>query len=178
MRYFSGFCFDGESELFREWLKKSDLTVAGFSYGAIKAFKYASTCTHRIDKLQLFSPACFEDKSEKFKRLQSLFFAKNKEAYIKEFLEKTVYPSTLNIEKYKKNGTKQELKELLYYKWDKKELESLKNRGTEIEVYIGADDKIINSSWVLDFFKPYATVYYIKNAGHILASTPITVMLA
>ncbi len=178
MKYFSGFCFDSESELFKEWLKKSDFTVAGFSYGAIKAFKYASTCRYRVDKLQLFSPACFGDKSEKFKRLQSLFFEKNKEAYIKEFLEKTVYPSDLNIEKYIKNGTKQELKELLDYKWDKKELKSLKNRGIEIEVYIGADDKIINPSWVLDFFKPYATVYYIKNAGHILASIPITVMLA
>lgn len=71
MKFFSGFCLANEQELFAPYLIRSDFTVAGFSYGAIKALKYAITCNERIDTLQLFSPAFFQDKDAKFKKLQT-----------------------------------------------------------------------------------------------------------
>jgi predicted esterase len=77
MIYFSGFCFQNEQILFENFLLKNDFTVAGFSYGAIRAFEYALKNRHRIDTLQLFSPAFFQDKSESFKKLQLLAFQKN-----------------------------------------------------------------------------------------------------
>jgi len=47
-------------------------------------------------------------------------------------------------------------------------LDILKQRGVKIEVYLGECDKITNSQANYDFFKKFATVYYIKNVGHIL----------
>ena len=47
-------------------------------------------------------------------------------------------------------------------------LKELKDRGIEIEVYLGENDKIINSLHVKSFFQEFATIYYIKNVGHIL----------
>ncbi len=170
MKFFSGFCFEGEEELFDDYLQRDDFCVAGFSYGAIKALKYTSTCRARVDKLQLFSPAFFQDRDEKFKRLQTLFFAKNQDRYIEDFLEKTLKPSKIDISRYRKKGTNEELEELLSYKWKKEEMEALQNRGIEIEVYLGGDDNIINPNSALEFFKPISTVYYIKNSGHLLKS--------
>ncbi|MFK5882155.1 MAG: pimelyl-ACP methyl ester esterase BioV [Sulfurospirillum sp.] len=168
MKFFSGFGFQGERELFDSYLQYNDFCVAGFSYGAIKAFKYTFTCRSRIDKLQLFSPAFFQDKDEKFKRLQSLFFAKNSKSYMEDFLKKATYPSNLHTVKYQKNSTLKELKELLNHRWDEKEIQTIKDKNIEIEVYLGELDSIINPNSVLDFFKPFATVYYIKNVGHML----------
>ncbi len=37
-KYFSGFCFFEESELFKDYIIQNDFTVSGFSYGAVKAF--------------------------------------------------------------------------------------------------------------------------------------------
>ena len=48
------------------------------------------------------------------------------------------------------------------------DLEKVISRGTRIEVFLGADDKIIDSKEAYEFFKEYATVYFIKNKGHIL----------
>ena len=168
MKYFSGFCFKDENELFEEWLDESDFRVAGFSYGAIKALEYTSTCRDRIDKLQLFSPAFFQDKSDKFKRLQTISFAKNQDGYIQNFLNQVKYPCDIDIEKYIKKSSYAELEELLNYKWDVKKIQALKDKNIDIEVYIGADDKIINPNAVLDFFTPYANIYFIKNTGHLL----------
>lgn len=83
--YFSGFSLDDEKELFREYLIENDVSVSGFSYGAIKAFEYALRCEKRIDKLQLFSPAFFQTQSEKFKKMQMLFFKKDAKTYSENF---------------------------------------------------------------------------------------------
>ena len=168
MRYFSGFCLQNEEALFEPYLIKSDFTVAGFSYGAIKAMEYTFTCKTRIDTLQLFSPAFFQDKDAKFKKLQTLAFAKNSDNYTKNFMQNIVYPSQENISSYRKIGTLEELNELLHYIWDKTCLNSLKKRGIHIEVYVGEKDTIVNAQSIKDFFLDYATVYYIKNVGHIL----------
>ncbi len=168
MKFFSGFCFNDEQELFKEWLEEGDFVVSGFSYGAIKAFEYALKRRVRVDKLQLFSPAFFQDKDEKFKRLQTISFRKDSESYIKKFLAKTLNPSNISIEKYYKQGTAKELEELLNYIWKEEKIKSLNDKGTTIEVYLGEIDKIINPAKALDFFKPFADIYYIKMRGHIL----------
>ena len=84
--YFSGFCLKNEDELFDEYLIKNDFTISGFSYGAIKAFEYALVTQKRIDKLQLLSPAFFNDKDTKYKRMQLMFFKKDNKTYCENFL--------------------------------------------------------------------------------------------
>ena len=64
-KYFSGFCFADESELFSDYLENNEFTVCGFSYGAIKAFEEVLNSDLRVDKLQLFSPAFFQSYDEK-----------------------------------------------------------------------------------------------------------------
>lgn len=168
MKFFSGFCLANEQELFAPYLIQSDFTVAGFSYGAIKALKYALTCDERIDTLQLFSPAFFQDKDAKFKKLQTLSFSKNSEAYTQNFMQNIVYPSSIDMQPYFKQGSLEELSELLHYTWDETSLQTLKERGVNIEVYVGECDTIIDAMAVKEFFVPYATVYYLKRVGHIL----------
>ena len=164
MRYFSGFCLQNESELFDEFTCKSDFCVVGFSYGAQKAFEYAFTCKQRIDKLQLISPAFFHEQNDKFKKLQTIFFQKDSDEYCKNFIKNI----GLEYIKFFKKATQNELKELLYYEWDRDKLRELTNRGIEIEVYIGADDKTVDPLHVKKFFQEFATIYFIKDKGHML----------
>ncbi|WP_417325223.1 pimelyl-ACP methyl ester esterase BioV [Halarcobacter sp.] len=167
-KYFSGFSLENEKELFEDYLVENDLTVSGFSYGAIKAFDYALTTKRRVDLLQLFSPAFFETKDEKFKRMQLMYYKKDEQAYCNTFLQNVSFPSKVNMKDYYKEATVQELEELLYYKWDEKDLEELLNKGTRIEVYLGQKDKIIDTTSAKEFFEKFATVYFIKEKGHIL----------
>ena len=168
MKFFSGFCLANEQELFTPYLNQSDFTVAGFSYGAIKAYEYAFTCKERIDTLQLFSPAFFEDKDAKFKKLQTLSFSKNSDLYTQNFMQNCAYPSTFDIQTFFKQGNLEELSELLHYTWNEAHLQALKERDVNIEVYVGEQDTIINSLHVKDFFVKFATVYYFKKVGHCL----------
>ena len=164
MIYFSGFCLKNESELFQSFTCKGDFCVVGFSYGAQKALEYAFTSEERIDTIQLISPAFFMDRSEKYKKLQTISFKKDSDLYCKNFLENIGLKDKSFFEK----GTLDELKELLFYKWDIEKLKELKDRDMEIEVYLGADDKIINSLYIKNFFQEFATIYYIKDKGHML----------
>ena len=169
--YFSGFCLQNDVELFKEYLEESDFNIAGFSYGAIKAFEYA-ICkvkkNKRVHKLQLFSPAFFQDQNKKYKRLQLMFFKKNELEYKNNFIENISKPSSINLDKYLTLGTYDQLEILLNYEWQKEDLELLIKAGVKIEVFLGSDDKIINSKNALEFFRHFSEVYYIKNVGHIL----------
>ena len=167
-RYFSGFCFKNESELFDEYLVNNDFTISGFSFGAIKAFEEAFSTKKRVDKLQLFSPAFFQNFDDKFKRTQLMYFKKDANAYCHNFLSNVIYPTNLDISKYFELGTAEQLEELLNYNWSEEKLQKLVDKGTKIEVYLGGVDKIIDSSKAKDFFKNFATVYYIKEKGHLL----------
>ena len=167
-KYFSGFCFKNESELFDEYLVNNDFTISGFSYGAIKAFEEVLNSDERVDKLQLFSPAFFQNFDDKFKRTQLMYFKKDTNAYCQSFLENVIFPTNLDISKYFKLGTIEQLEELLYYEWSEEKLQRLLDKGTKIEVYLGGVDKIIDSSKAKEFFKNFATVYYIKEKGHLL----------
>ena len=166
--YFSGFCFYQERELFEEYLIENDFTLCGFSFGAIKAFEEALSTNQRVDKLQLFSPAFFQNYDDKFKKQQLMYFKKDANIYSQSFLENVIFPKKIDISKYFKLGTKEELEELLYYEWKEDKLQKLLEKGTRIEVYLGGVDKIIDSQKAKDFFKDFATVYYIKEKGHLL----------
>jgi hypothetical protein len=166
--YFSGFSLENEKELFREYLIENDFTVSGFSYGAIKAFEEVLNSNSRVDTLQLFSPAFFQTQDKKFKRMQLMFFKKDAQAYCDNFLQNIATGSNKESKNYFNMGTYEQLDELLNYIWDEQKLENLVNRGVNIEVYLGVEDKIIDSSKAKEFFTKYATVYYIKDAGHIL----------
>ena len=169
--FFSGFSLLDEKDIFKEYIINNEFTISGFSYGAIKAFKYvleAIENSKRIDKLQLFSPAYFNDKSTKFKRLQLLYFQKNNQQYIDNFIQNTIYPNNININKYIKNGTYTQLDELLNFIWDKDDLETITKHNIKIEVYLGEKDKIVDTKEAKDFFQQFAEVYYIKDVGHSL----------
>ena len=167
-KYFSGFCFFEESELFHDYIIQNDFTVSGFSFGAIKAFEEVLNSNNRVDKLQLFSPAFFQTQNEKFKRTQIMYFKKDANAYCQTFLSNVLSPLDLDISKYFKLGSIEELQELLYYEWSEEKLQKLIEKGVKIEVYLGGNDKIIDASKAQEFFKEFATVYYIKEKGHLL----------
>jgi hypothetical protein len=167
-KYFSGFCFFEESELFQDYIIQNDFTVSGFSFGAIKAFEEVLTSNNRVDKLQLFSPAFFQTQNEKFKRTQIMYFKKDANAYCQTFLSNVLSPLDLDISKYFKLGSIEELQELLYYEWREEKLQNLIDKGVKIEVYLGGNDKIIDALKAQEFFKKFATVYYIKEKGHLL----------
>ena len=172
--YFSGFCLKGEKKLFDDYLIKNDFTISGFSYGAQKALNAAIETLEkkkRVDLIQLFSPAFFNDKDEKFKRMQLMFFKKDSDSYCENFLNNTSYPCALDdfsLRSYFVKGSFDELKELLYYEWDEKKLQRLVECGVGIEVFLGGNDKIIDSIKAKEFFVQYATVYFVKDAGHVL----------
>lgn len=168
MNFFSGFSLDAEEVLFDSYLKKSQYSVSGFSLGAIRAFEYVERSDVRIDLLQLISPAFFQNKSTKFRRLQTMSYQKNQKAYEAQFLENIAYPSSYNMKNFFKEDSLNSLEKLLEYEWEPSKLMAMRDRGVDIEVYLGGEDKIIDSKQAYDFFKNYATVYLIKEGGHIL----------
>jgi len=165
--YFNGFSLKNEEELFEEYREQSDFIVSGFSYGAIKAFEYTIQTEKRIDKLQLFSPAFFSDKDKKYKRMQLMYFKKDAKTYCDNFLYNSEFTSDL-IKKYFTMGTFEELEELLNYEWTQENMNILKEKNITIEVFLGANDKIIDAQKAVEFFREYGEVYYIKEKGHIL----------
>ena len=165
--YFSGFSLDREEELFNQYQERSDFTISGFSYGAIKALEYALATDKRVDKLQLFSPAYFNDKDKKYKRMQLMYFKKDASTYCNNFLQNSGFPQGQSS-RYFKMGTYEELDELLNYEWTEEKLQKIIEKNITIEVFLGSEDKIIDSNEALEFFRKFSEVYYIKNKGHIL----------
>lgn len=170
MKFFSGFSLQNESYLFEDYIKSSDYTVCGFSYGAIKALEYAIEQVKnkkRIDTLQLLSPAFFQTKDAKFKRMQLIAYRKNEDVYLNQFLNSCFYPYEKKIVQ-RSTTVIDELEELLEYKWDIELLKELNKKGLNIEVYLGGEDAIVDAKAANEFFKDAATVTYIKDANHFL----------
>ncbi len=170
MKFYSGFSLQNEEHFFAPFIKKSDYTVCGFSYGAIKAFKDVRERLvqgKRVDTLQLFSPAFFQTKNDKFKRLQMLAHSKNRKVYIKQFIDSCFHPYESRLLEYQKS-TSQDLEELLRYEWVPSDLQLLCDKGVVIEVYLGGEDKIIDAQGAREFFLDQTTVTYIKDANHFL----------
>lgn len=168
MVYFSGFSLQNEGELFPHILLPDNSTVAGFSYGAIQAFQNVLESGKRVDRLVLISPAFFQTMDKKEKKLQLIFFGRDPKSYTETFYKNCLYPSSADISKYRKEGTKDALKDLLEFVWKEEDLKTIVERGTKIEVHLGEQDKIVDSHAVKEFFKNYATVYFYKNRGHLL----------
>ncbi len=171
MRFYSGFSLRDEVTFFNAFLSDTEYTVAGFSHGAIKALEDVLASSERVDTLQLFSPAFFQTRPEKFKRLQSMAYKKSKEGYLKRFISSCFQPYPVAGDLTFTETTAEELRELLYYIWEPKLLESVISRGTVIEVYLGAQDHIIDADAAREFFRPFATVYFIKQANHFLTES-------
>lgn len=170
MKYFNGFSLTNEETLFHHYIVESAYTVVGFSFGAQKAFEYVLASKSRIERLILLSPAFFQTQKPSFMRTQLRYFEAAKEAYVKQFLENVAFPANPDLEKYLQVGTKEELKALLSYVWDEEKMKEVLKRGTTIEVFMGDEDKIINSHDALSFFKQHCTTYTIKKSGHLLES--------
>jgi len=165
--FYSGFALENEAHFFDAWFSESLYTVSGFSYGAIVAFEKALASSTRVDTLQLFSPAFFQNRSEKYKKLQLMGYQKNSAVYIEKFTQNCFKPYPLQALNYSEH-TLQELEVLLGYVWTRENLETLKAKGTKIEVYLGGQDKINDSEGAYEFFKAFATVTLIKDANHFL----------
>ncbi|MDD5372324.1 MAG: pimelyl-ACP methyl ester esterase BioV [Sulfurimonas sp.] len=170
MKFYSGFSLKNEQHFFKEYTNFSDYSVCGFSYGAIKAFLYVKEqleLKKRVDTLQLFSPAFFQTKDDKFKKIQLMAYRKSKDLYLREFIKSCFLPYLEKSIEREENST-QELEELLYFKWNMEELKILAKKGVKIEVYLGSEDKIIDVEGAREFFLEVATVTYIKEANHFL----------
>ncbi|MCD6191025.1 MAG: pimelyl-ACP methyl ester esterase BioV [Sulfurimonas sp.] len=170
MKFYSGFSLKNEEYLFSEFIKKSEYTICGFSYGAIKALKATQEAlakSNRVDTLQLFSPAFFQSKDEKFKRLQLMSYKKNQEIYLKQFISSCFAPYENKIVEHTEN-TIDELQELLEYEWNPDDFKELIERGVTIEVYLGGKDRIIDVNAAKELFLEVSTVTYIKAANHFL----------
>ena len=173
MKFYSGFSLKNEEYLFGDFIKSSEYTICGFSYGAIKALeaiKKALDEGKRVDTLQLFSPAFFQITDEKFKRLQLMSYKKNQEIYLKQFISSCFEPFEKKIVEHS-STTADELRELLEYEWNLDDFKELMKRGITIEVYLGGQDKIIDSNAAKELFLEIATVTYIKDANHFLQTT-------
>jgi len=168
MVYFNGFSLQNDQEHFKTYLVDSELCVAGFSFGAQKAFDYVYHSKERVDRLILLSPAFFQTKKLSFIRTQLRYFEAGQDAYVDQFLLNTAFPSKTDLKKYLKIGSKEELEALLTYRWDEEKIKEVEEKGTVIEVFLGAQDRIIDPQATLDFFAPLVTSYYMKNVGHLL----------
>ena len=170
MKYFNGFSLHLEEVFFEEYLIESDFAVAGFSYGAQKAFEYVYSTKERVDRLILLSPAFFQTQKPGFLRTQLRYFQNGQEAYVKQFLENVTYPSQVDLANHLNIETIEELEALLSYQWDTEKIREVVNRGTTIEIFIGAKDKIIDPQAAFEFFSDCTTTYFVKSVGHLLKS--------
>lgn len=166
--YFNGFSLQGEAPLFKAYLLESDFCVAGFSYGAQQALEFVYRSERRVDRLILLSPAFFQQSKKSFVRTQLRYFDANREAYVAQFLKNVAYPSDIDLSPYLVPGSREALDSLLNYVWDEEKIREILERGTIIELFLGEKDRIIDAKAALDFFSPLVTVYYIKDAGHLL----------
>lgn len=170
MKFYNGFTLQNEEQYFDKYINKSIYTICGFSYGAIRAFedvKERLKDLKRVDTLQLFSPAFFQNRDEKFKKMQIHGFIKNRDSYIDNFTKACFYPHPQKNVEHNEDDI-DALQELLFYEWSKDELHVIAESGVKIEVYLGERDNIIDASVAKAFFLEFATVTYIKDANHFL----------
>lgn len=168
MMFHSGFSLSNDKIFFDNFLKKSDYCVAGFSYGAIKAALYTAQADERIDTLQLFSPAFFQTKKESFRRLQMGAYLNDPVGYTEKFVESCFAPCPVREVELNPDANEHQLRELLYFVWEDTLMQTIKAKGTRIEVYLGLEDRVIDVVGAREFFIPHATVTSIRSANHFL----------
>ena len=168
MIFYSGFSLKNESYFFNNWLNNSNYTVAGFSYGAIKAAQHVADTNSRIDTLQLFSPAFFQTQSQSFKKLQLRAFSASPQGYREKFLTACFAPYCSCDVQLNHEDNSEDLSRLLHFVWDKELIQKIVNKGVRIEVFLGLEDKVIDAKAARDFFLPFATVISIRTGNHFL----------
>lgn len=168
MKFFSGFGFQNEASLFEGILYQREYSVAGFSFGAINAFEYVWESKQRIDTLQLLSPAFFQNRDVRFKRLQKMGYKKDSSNYMKTFYSHVCGETPVSIDIFKTATSSYDLECLLEYVWNEKRLIELERRGTQIEIYLGGQDKIIDASVAHEFFRHFGISWLFKESGHLL----------
>lgn len=168
MIFYSGFSLTNESCFFDNWLKCDDYTVAGFSYGAIKAARYVADATVRIDTLQLFSPAFFQTQTPSFKKLQQRAFCASPQEYREKFLTTCFTPYAVCDVQLNHEDNSEDLSTLLNFVWDKELMQKIIDKGIRIEVFLGLEDKVIDVMGAREFFIPFATVTSIRTGNHFL----------
>lgn len=164
--FYSGFCLDGEEGLFDEYLPAFGDFVAGFSYGSIKAVRYALQ-NDSVKSLLLLSPAYYTHKDNEFIEAQLAAFEADPALYKLKLLKKSGLKEEEG-ERYGKEGAIEELKELLYFDWRTAGLDVLKERGVKIEVFIGGGDRVVEPLPSQKFFEKYAKVHWLENKNHVL----------
>ncbi len=98
MKYFKGVNIKDKTKLFENFMCESDFCIVGSGDGAQTALEYTSTCRDRIDKLRLISPVFDTDKSDKYKKLESI---KKRGVEIEVYLdEKDKIISPLHVEEF------------------------------------------------------------------------------
>ena len=165
--YYNGFALQNEAHFFDTIIDESRYALSGFSYGAIKAFQQAQRSPKRIDTLQLISPAFFQSRDEKYKRLQLMGYKKSAAGYVNRFIENCFapyLPQKVEVAEHNYGG----LEELLRYEWHEDALKAVREKGVRIEVYLGSDDNITDVEAAYAFFVPFATVHLFKGANHFL----------
>jgi hypothetical protein len=169
-KFYSGFYLHDEFDLFKDYIEKSDFIFSAFSYGCIRLLEDLNSYDKRVDKIQLFSPAYFGDKDDKFKNMQLKMFEKNEKLYIENFLKNCAYPSEYNLINYVRPSLKDDLEKLLFFDWNEILFQKIfeKRPNLEIEIFLGEKDKIISSNIAADFFRRYGNVYFFKEVGHII----------
>lgn len=143
--YFSDFCLRGEEKIF-DFLNLGIYDVAGLGYGAYEAFCYTYQRVlhgYRVQKLVLIAP----------------FF--DSKTYLHEV--KKIYKNHIRFAEF----LIQE-KALESPDWRETDLKILQDCGVELEVYIGGKSPIGESEKVLEFFRKFGTVYYLKNFSHLV----------
>jgi len=168
MIFYSGFSLTNESCFFDNWLKRDDYTVAGFSYGAIKAAQHVADANSRIDTLQLFSPAFFQTQTPSFKKLQQRAFGASPQEYREKFLTTCFSPYTVCDIQLNHENNSEDLSILLNFVWDKELMQKIVDKGVRIEVFLGLEDKVIDCLGARDFFIHFATVTSIRTGNHFL----------
>lgn len=191
--YFSGFGFANESALFgapsavRECLDMREYDVVGFSYGAQKAVRYALHSTRPIRRLSLLSPAFFHSMPTRRKEAEIRLFAANPTRYLQGFLQQALSGATdaseaqrelalpyfclAAPESIRTKVLESDLRALLFYTFCADELAQIRERGIEIEVFLGEKDRIVSAAEARDFFAPLATrLFWVQGVGHLLLS--------
>lgn len=154
-------------ELFSSFIPPKEACIVGFSYGGIRAMEYAMETKEFFKKLILISPAFYQHTTDEFRQAQLDAFVADSDLYTIKLLKKSGF-SDSERDVYGHMGTIDELGELLYYEWSKQMLRSLCAKGVQIEVYLGGADRIVDPNVSMEFFKDFATVYFIKNKNHFV----------
>jgi len=171
MIFYSGFSLKNESYFFDKWLNNSHYSVAGFSYGAIKAAQYVADANVRIDVLQLFSPAFFQTQTQSFKKLQQRAFSASPQEYREKFLTTCFAPYHPYDVQLNYEDNSEDLSTLLNFVWNKELMQKIVDKGVLVEVFLGLEDKVIDCLGARDFFRNYATVTSIRTGNHFLQGT-------